>query len=111
MTPALWAAALAKRGVTGPPNALEGDAGLFREVSHLANQAGLDVAVLPAVEELLSAPISQIQHPAAIDAVVNREAHPDQGDLQSPGWDSSVSVRASMRAGSCASRATSMSWA
>ena len=27
---ALWAAALAKRGVTGPPNALEGDAGLFR---------------------------------------------------------------------------------
>ena len=31
-----------------------GDAGLFREVSHLANQAGLDVAVLPAVEELLS---------------------------------------------------------
>ena len=27
---ALWAAALAKRGVTGPANALEGDAGLFR---------------------------------------------------------------------------------
>jgi len=27
---ALWAAALARRGVTGPPNALEGDAGLFR---------------------------------------------------------------------------------
>ena len=27
---ALWAAALAGRGVTGPPNALEGDAGLFR---------------------------------------------------------------------------------
>ena len=26
---ALWAAALAKRGITGPPNALEGDAGLF----------------------------------------------------------------------------------
>lgn len=27
---ALWAAALARRGVTGPPNALEGDSGLFR---------------------------------------------------------------------------------
>jgi len=27
---ALWAAELARRGVTGPPNALEGDAGLFR---------------------------------------------------------------------------------
>ena len=27
---ALWSAALAERGVTGPPNALEGDAGLFR---------------------------------------------------------------------------------